>query len=71
MVVTGDDGTVYFTGYIAASPMPLYAGDGMRGPVYRTIIQALSDEVLLDQPLMLPTKGSKRRGCRSSDDPAW
>src|SRR6185437_6563562 len=57
VVVTGDDGTVYFTGYIAASPMPLYAGDGMRGPVYRTVIQAVSDEVLLDQPLTLPSKG--------------
>lgn len=55
--VTGDDGTVYFTGYIAASPLPLYAGTGMRGPVYRTAIQALSDEVLLDELLMPPSKG--------------
>ena len=62
VVITGDDGTVYFTGYIAASPMPLYAGDGMRGPVYRTIIQALSDEVLLDQLVMLPTKGLSGEG---------
>src|SRR6185312_5065594 len=57
VVVTGDDGSVYFTGYVAATPMPLYAGAGMRGPVYRTMIQALSDEVLLDQLLMPPSKG--------------
>ena len=56
--VTGDDGTVYFTGYIAAVPMPLYAGAGMRGPVYSMSIQALSDEILLDQFLMPPTKGT-------------
>ena len=57
VMITGDDGTTYFTGYVAATPMPLYAGVGMWGPVYRTTIQALSDEVLLDQLLMPPSKG--------------
>lgn len=57
VVITGDDGTTYFTGYIVATPMPLYAGAGMCGPVYRTMIQAISDEVLLDQLLMPPSKG--------------
>jgi hypothetical protein len=58
MAVTGDDGTYYFTGYIAASPLPEYAGVAIEGPRYRIAIQALSDEVLLDQLLMSPSKGS-------------
>jgi hypothetical protein len=53
IAVTGDDGTTYFTGYIAVSPMPEYAGIGIEGPRYRIAIQALSDELLLDQ-LMMP-----------------
>ena len=56
--ITGDDGTLYFTGYIAASPLPEYAGLGMEGPLYRISIQALSDEVLLDQLLMPPSTGT-------------
>src|SRR5580658_1294909 len=52
IAVTGDDGTIYFTGYIAVSPMPEYAGFAMEGPRYRIAIQAVSDELLLDQLLM-------------------
>jgi hypothetical protein len=52
LAVTGDDGTTYFTGFIAASPLPEYAGMGVEGPRYRTAIQAVSDELLLDQMLM-------------------
>jgi hypothetical protein len=58
MAVTGDDGTYYFTGYIAVSPLPEYAGYAMEGPRYRIAIQALSDELLLDQLLMPPSTGS-------------
>jgi hypothetical protein len=58
LAVTGDDGTVYFTGYIAVSPLPEYAGLGLEGPRYRTAIQAVSDELLLDQLLMPPTTGA-------------
>jgi hypothetical protein len=50
--VKGDDGTMYFTGVIVVSPLPVYAGLGLQGPVYRSAIQAMSDEVLLDQVLM-------------------
>ncbi len=57
MAVTGDDGTPYFTGYIAVSPLPEYSGFGMEGPRYRTMIQAVSDELLLDQVLMPPSAG--------------
>jgi hypothetical protein len=58
LAVTGDDGTDYFTGYIAVSPLPEYAGLAMEGPRYRIAIQALSDELLLDQLLMPPSTGS-------------
>ncbi|HUA97386.1 MAG TPA: hypothetical protein VMA34_03615 [Terracidiphilus sp.] len=55
--VTGDDGTIYFTGYIAVSPLQEYIGIGVQGPAYRIAIQALSDELLLDQLLMPPSSG--------------
>ena len=55
--VTGDDGTTYFTGYIAVTPSPEYAGVGLEGPRYRLAIQAVSDEILLDQVLMPPSAG--------------
>ncbi len=58
IAITGDDGTAYFTGYIAATPMPEYAGLTLEGPRYRYAVQAISDEVLLDQVLMAPTKGA-------------
>ena len=58
LVVTGDDGTVYFTGYLAATPLPECAGQGIEGPLYRLALQALSDEVLLDQLLMTTSTGT-------------
>jgi hypothetical protein len=58
VAVTGDEGTLYFTGYIAASPLPEYVGIGVEGPRYRTAIQALSDEVLLDYLSMPPSTGA-------------
>lgn len=54
--VIGDNGTVYFTGYIAATPMPEYAGLALEGPRYRYAVQCVSDELLLDQALMPPSK---------------
>ena len=56
--VTGDDGTSYFTGYIAVSPLPEYAGFAQEGPRYRVAIQAISDELLLDQAGMTVSKGA-------------
>ena len=58
LAVTGDDGTLYFTGYIAVSPLPEYAGLAIEGPRYRIAIQAVSDELLLDQLLMPPSTGA-------------
>jgi hypothetical protein len=57
ITVTGDDGTTYFTGYIAVSPLPEYCGFGLEGPRYRIAIQAVSDELVLDQLLMPPSAG--------------
>jgi hypothetical protein len=58
LAVTGDDGTVYFTGYIAVTPLPEYGGQAIEGPRYRIAIQAVSDEMLLDQLLMPPSTGA-------------
>ncbi|MGD0546464.1 MAG: hypothetical protein ABR991_01390, partial [Terracidiphilus sp.] len=58
MAVTGNDGTYYFTGYIAVTPLSEYAGLAMEGPRYRIAIQAISDELLLDQMLMPPSTGA-------------
>jgi len=58
LLVIGDDNTPYFTGYIAVSPLPEYSGLGIEGPRYRTAIQAMSDEILLDLLLMPPSAGS-------------
>jgi hypothetical protein len=58
VAVTGDDGTQYFTGYIAASPAPVYAGMAIDGPYYRFAIQAVSDEFLMDQLQLSPNQGA-------------
>lgn len=58
LTVTGDNGTVYFTGYLAATPMPEFAGLAMEGPRYRYLVEAVSDEILLDMALMAPVKGA-------------
>jgi len=55
--ILGDDGTFYFTGYVAATPLPEYAGLGVEGPRYRIGIEAVSDECLLDQAGIAPTRG--------------
>ncbi|MGB6831288.1 MAG: hypothetical protein WBE41_24785, partial [Terracidiphilus sp.] len=47
LAIAGDNGTTYFTGYIAVSPLAEYAGIGVEGPRYRTQIQAVSDELIL------------------------
>lgn len=56
MVVTGDDGSVYFTGFIAGTPLAEFVGAGMSGPAYRIAVRAVSDEILLDRVLMPSSK---------------
>jgi hypothetical protein len=58
LCVSGDDGTVYFTGYIAAAPLPEYAGLAMEGARYRLTVHAVSDEMLLDLALASASKGA-------------
>lgn len=43
------NGNLVFTGYLTASPLLEYLGWGEQGAVYRYVLTALSDEVLLDQ----------------------
>jgi len=57
VAVTGDDGTTYFTGYVVSTPLAEYAGLALDGPRYRYVVQAVSDEFLLDQAAMVPSKG--------------
>src|SRR5579859_4858587 len=54
--IAGDDGTQYFTGYVASNPLPEYAGLAIDGPRFRFVVCALSDEILIDQ---LPTSSIK------------
>ncbi|WP_263366929.1 hypothetical protein [Edaphobacter bradus] len=49
IVVTADSGTVLFTGYLATEPERVYAGVATAGLVYRVLINAVSDEWLLDR----------------------
>jgi hypothetical protein len=49
VVVAASNGAVLFTGYIATEPEPVYAGVGLKGPVYRYAFSAVSDEWLLDK----------------------
>jgi len=49
VVVSAANGTVLFTGYIATDPEAVYAGIGLKGPVYRYSFSAVSDEWLLDK----------------------
>jgi hypothetical protein len=58
VAITGDDGMQYFTGYIASSPLPEYAGLAMEGPRYRLAVRAVSDEFLMDQLPVSPMKAA-------------
>jgi hypothetical protein len=49
IVAAAENGTVVFTGYVATEPEAVYAGMGLKGPVYRYALSAVSDEWLLDK----------------------
>jgi hypothetical protein len=49
VIVSSDNGAILFTGYIATTPVAIYAGTGLAGPVYRISFSAVSDEWLLDK----------------------
>jgi len=49
VVIASAAGALLFTGYIATTPVAIYAGAGLAGPVYRIAFSAVSDEWLLDK----------------------
>lgn len=57
VTVADDDGSLYFTGYVATEPVLEYCGVGAEGPAYIAIIHATSDEVLLDKQALQAGNG--------------
>lgn len=56
LIVSDDNGTVLFTGYLPMEPALELAGQSSEGAVYQGFVSAVSDEILLDQqvlPLLL------------------
>jgi hypothetical protein len=63
--VEGDDGTSYFTGFVATAPLAEYAGLGLEGSRYRIAIEAASGDLLTNSaptsdtrsltPILMPT----------------
>ncbi|MDE1155871.1 MAG: hypothetical protein PW735_09095 [Acidobacteriaceae bacterium] len=49
VIVSRDDGTLLFTGYLATSPIRSYEGEGLSGAQYRARLSAISDEWTLDR----------------------
>lgn len=49
MVVADDNGLLLFTGYLAAEPTLELMGQGTEGAVYRVVLSAISDDILLDR----------------------
>ena len=49
VVVTTDGGAALFTGYLTLEPQSVCAGAGTRGTVYRLLLEAISDDWLLDK----------------------
>src|SRR5579864_9786777 len=47
VVITKNDGTMLFTGYLSQAPTFEYLGQGEQGSVYRYEVAAESDELLL------------------------
>lgn len=56
IILSDDSGNILFTGYLAMEPELQLLGQASSGPVYQAFLNAVSDEVLLDQqplPLLL------------------
>jgi hypothetical protein len=49
VVITADDGTFLFTGYLPSAVEPVFAGYGSTGPHYRFLANALSEDWLLNR----------------------
>lgn len=68
VVIVADNGTYLFTGYVPSAPEPLFLGYGSAGPNYRVIVNALSEDWLLNRealpqtaPLLGQTAGEMAR----------
>lgn len=68
IVITSDNSTILFTGYLPSAPEPRFYGYNSSGPQYRLILNALSDDWLLDReavpqtaPLLGQTAGEMVR----------
>ncbi|HTW44625.1 MAG TPA: hypothetical protein VMD58_03685 [Acidobacteriaceae bacterium] len=61
LIVSDDNGTILFTGYLPTEPALELVGQGSAGAVYQGFVSAVSDEILLDQqPLPLLLTGSSQ-----------
>lgn len=49
VLVTLENGTLLFTGYVTTDPEHIYVGMGLAGPVYHIGLHAISDDWLLDR----------------------
>ena len=58
VTLTAAAGTTLFTGYLTVEPVALYLGEASAGPVYTSVLSAVSDEWLLDQQSFLNRYGS-------------
>ena len=49
VVITADNGTFLFTGYLPSAAEPVFAGYGSTGPHYRVVANALSEDWLMNR----------------------
>ena len=64
VMVSCDDGTLLFTGYLASEPTLEYAGMAASGAVYEAAAAAVSDEILLNQQNIPQTSGTYARSAQ-------
>ncbi len=55
VVITADNGTFLFTGYLPSAAEPVFAGYNSSGPRYRMVLNALSEDWLLNREALPQT----------------
>lgn len=55
VVITSDNGTFLFTGYLPSAAEPVFAGYSSTGPQYRAVVNALSEDWLLNREALPQT----------------
>ena len=75
IIVADDNGVVLFTGYLIVEPARELAGAGTAGAVYQLVLNAVSDEVLLDWQTVPQTRAtagaSSWRSLLDADHARW